>query len=61
MRAELPLAYVCDGQRVPEDVHLAVQRLTWLVKTAVDCMRTHAPRMGKDELAERFVKVAVNA
>lgn len=61
MSANLPLAYICDGQRVPEDVHLAVQRLTWLVKTALDCMREHAPRLGKDELAERFAKVAVNA
>ncbi|MEE4185484.1 MAG: flagellar biosynthesis protein FlhF [Gammaproteobacteria bacterium] len=61
MDARLPLAYICDGQRVPEDLHLAVQRLTWLVKTAMDCMREHSPRLGKDELAERFAKVAISA
>jgi len=61
MEAALPLAYVCDGQRVPEDIHLAVQRVNWLVKTAMDCMRQHAPRIGKDELAERFAKVAISA
>lgn len=59
--ADLPLAYICDGQRVPEDLHLAVQKLSWLVKQAMDCMRDHAARVGKDDMAQRFVKVAVNA
>jgi len=61
MQVGLPLAYVCDGQRVPEDLHLAVQRVSWLIKTALDCMQQHAPRMAKAELAERFAKVVVNA
>ena len=59
--ADLPLAYICDGQRVPEDLHLGVQKVSWLVKQAMDCMRDHAARIGKDEMAQRFVKVAVNA
>ena len=45
IRADLPLAYVCDGQRVPEDLHLGVQRLGWLVKQAMDCMRNHSARL----------------
>lgn len=61
IRADLPLAYICDGQRVPEDLHLAVQSVGWLVKQAMDCMRDHAARIGKDEMAQRFAKVAVNA
>ena len=60
IQADLPLAYICDGQRVPEDLHLGVQRLGWLVKQAMDCMRTHASRIGKDDMAQRFCKVAVN-
>ena len=59
--ADLPLAYICDGQRVPEDLHLGVQQLSWLVKQAMDCMKDHAARVSKDEMAHRFVKVAVNA
>jgi len=59
--ADLPLAYICDGQRVPEDLHLGVQKLSWLVKQTMDCMRDHASRVGKDDMAQRFVKVAVNA
>ncbi|MBT8422857.1 MAG: flagellar biosynthesis protein FlhF, partial [Gammaproteobacteria bacterium] len=59
--ADLPLAYICDGQRVPEDLHLAVQKLSWIVKLAMDCMKDHAGRIGKDEMAQRFIKVAVNA
>ncbi len=61
IREDLPLGYICDGQRVPEDLHLAVQRVGWLVKQAIDCMRTHAGRLSKDDMAQRFVKVAVNA
>lgn len=61
IRADLPLAYICDGQRVPEDLHLGVQRMGWLVKQAMDCMRNHSARIGKDDMAQRFAKVAVNA
>jgi flagellar biosynthesis protein FlhF len=34
IRHALPIAYVCDGQRVPEDLHDAVGRRIWLVRTA---------------------------
>jgi len=35
--------------------------VSWLVKQSMDCMRDHAARISKDEMAERFIKVAVNA
>ncbi len=38
IRSGLPLAYVTNGQRVPEDLHFARPRSTWLVKAAVELM-----------------------
>jgi flagellar biosynthesis protein FlhF len=35
LRHRLKIAYICDGQRVPEDVHAAHQRRVWLVRVAL--------------------------
>src|SRR5580698_4720966 len=35
LRHRLKIAYVCDGQRVPEDLHAAHQKRVWLVRTAL--------------------------
>jgi flagellar biosynthesis protein FlhF len=35
LRHRLKIAYVCDGQRVPEDLHAAHSRRVWLVRTAL--------------------------
>jgi flagellar biosynthesis protein FlhF len=35
LRHRLKIAYVCDGQRVPEDLHAAHQRRVWLVRAAL--------------------------
>jgi flagellar biosynthesis protein FlhF len=34
LRHQLKIAYVCDGQRVPEDLYAAHQKRAWLVRTA---------------------------
>jgi flagellar biosynthesis protein FlhF len=34
VRHRLKIAYLCNGQRVPEDLHTAHQREVWLVRTA---------------------------
>jgi flagellar biosynthesis GTPase FlhF len=34
-RRRLPLAHLCDGQRVPHDLHAAPGRRVWLVRTAL--------------------------
>ena len=39
IRSSLPLAYVANGQRVPEDLHLMHNRQSWLAKMAVELMR----------------------
>jgi flagellar biosynthesis protein FlhF len=35
MRHRLPIAYLCNGQRVPEDLHGAFTRRVWLVRAAM--------------------------
>jgi flagellar biosynthesis protein FlhF len=35
LRHKLKIAYVCDGQRVPEDLHAAHQKRVWLVRAAL--------------------------
>jgi flagellar biosynthesis protein FlhF len=35
LRHRLKIAYVCDGQRVPEDLHAARGRRVWLARTAL--------------------------
>jgi flagellar biosynthesis protein FlhF len=35
IRHSLPIAYLCNGQRVPEDLHDALHRRIWLVRMAL--------------------------
>jgi flagellar biosynthesis protein FlhF len=44
LRRKLKIAYVCDGQRVPEDLHAAHQKRVWLVRTALNLKAGAPPR-----------------
>jgi len=59
VRQGLPLAYVGDGQRVPEDLHPA--RASNLVTRAVSLMQASDDADGAQALAERFGGMAANA
>lgn len=60
MRTGLPLAYVANGQRVPEDLHFARPRQAWLVKTAVELMNRRDD-VNDDFMAEHFAEVPIDA
>jgi flagellar biosynthesis protein FlhF len=61
MRHKLPIAYLCNGQRVPEDLHSAQRRCVWLVKAAVK-LKQHAPtRRDESYLARNFGRVQTHA
>jgi flagellar biosynthesis protein FlhF len=49
LRHKLKIAYVCDGQRVPEDLHAAHLKRVWLIRAAMQ-LKEHAPR-ARDEAA----------
>ncbi len=57
IRHKLKIAYLCNGQRVPEDLHAAEPRRVWLVRAAQH-MKRGAPRV-RDEayLARTFGRV----
>jgi len=54
IRHKLKISYICDGQRVPEDMHAAQERRVWLVRAALQ-MKQGSPRV-RDEayLARTF-------
>jgi flagellar biosynthesis protein FlhF len=62
IRRALPLAHLCDGQRVPQDVHSAPEKRVWLLKNAVKLAQRARERAGIDEqyMAEHFGKVALH-
>lgn len=60
IRAGLPLAYVANGQRVPEDLQFAGPRRAWLVKAAVELMRLQDDLVAEDYMAEEFAEVAID-
>jgi flagellar biosynthesis protein FlhF len=60
IRSGLPLAYVANGQRVPEDLHFARPRQAWLVKSALELMNRQGD-LNEDFMAEHFAEVRINA
>jgi flagellar biosynthesis GTPase FlhF len=57
----LKIAYVCDGQRVPEDLHAAHQKRVWLIRAAMR-LKEHMPKV-RDEasLARSFGRAPAHA
>jgi flagellar biosynthesis protein FlhF len=53
VRNRLKIAYLCNGQRVPEDLHLAHQKRVWLVRAARKLTERAQPR-GEAYLARNF-------
>lgn len=60
IHSSLPLAYVANGQRVPEDLHFASPRKAWLVKSALELLGRQE-EISDDTIAEHFAEVTVDA
>jgi flagellar biosynthesis protein FlhF len=61
LRYKLKIAYVCDGQRVPEDLHAAHQKRVSLIRTALQ-LKDRVPRTRNEAaLARAFGRVAAHA
>jgi flagellar biosynthesis protein FlhF len=60
--ARLPVAYLSDGQRVPEDLHRAAPKRFWLLHNALKLSASGASP-DEHELADRFghMELAANA
>ena len=61
LRHKLRVAYVCDGQRVPEDLHAAHQKRVWLIRAALK-LKERTPRVRTEaSLAHTFGRAAAHA
>jgi flagellar biosynthesis protein FlhF len=61
--ARLPVAYLSDGQRVPEDLHRAAPKRFWLLHNALKLSASAVGTPDENELADRFghMELAANA
>ncbi|MGD8341262.1 MAG: flagellar biosynthesis protein FlhF [Gammaproteobacteria bacterium] len=57
IRSSLAVAYLANGQNMPDDLYLASARASWLVKQAVDTMRSRRHRASERYMAENFFGV----
>jgi len=61
LRHKLKVAYVCDGQRVPEDLHAAHLKRVWLIRAALQ-LKERAPRASDEAaLARKFAGASTHA
>jgi flagellar biosynthesis protein FlhF len=61
LRHRLKIAYVCDGQRVPEDLHAGHQKRVWLIRTAQTLKMHAAPLRNEAYLAKSFGRAPAHA
>jgi flagellar biosynthesis protein FlhF len=60
LRHRLKIAYVCDGQRVPDDLHAAREKRIWLVSAAHQ-LKINAPPRDDAYHARHFGRVPAHA
>ncbi|MEL6868215.1 MAG: flagellar biosynthesis protein FlhF [Pseudomonadota bacterium] len=54
IRHQLPLAFICDGQHVPDDLHLAASKRLWLVNRAQEYAADKRFVPSEQHMAETF-------
>ena len=59
IRHNLPIAYLADGQRVPDDLYAADKKKLWLVNQAVECMQASEPKINERIMAENYIEANV--
>jgi flagellar biosynthesis protein FlhF len=61
LRHQLRIAYLCNGQRVPEDLHVAHGRQVWLVRSAHKLKQTAPARTPEGYFERHFGGAAAHA
>jgi flagellar biosynthesis protein FlhF len=61
LRHKLPIAYLCNGQRVPEDVHSAHERRVWLVRAALKLKERTPTQFNASYFANNFGRATAHA
>ncbi|HEV7358089.1 MAG TPA: flagellar biosynthesis protein FlhF [Steroidobacteraceae bacterium] len=61
LRHHMKVAYVCNGQRVPEDLHASHLKRIWLVREALELAQRSPPARDEAYFARNFGGVAAHA
>jgi len=61
LRHKLKIAYLCTGQRVPEDLHSAHRRKVWFIRIAMKLKEGVPPRANEGYLARNFGRASAHA
>jgi flagellar biosynthesis protein FlhF len=61
LRHKLRIAYLCNGQRVPEDLHVAHDRRVWLVRAAQKLKENAPTRVHDGYFARNFGRAPAHA
>jgi flagellar biosynthesis protein FlhF len=61
LRHQLKIAYVCNGQRIPEDLHASHLKRIWLVRQALELARRSPPPRDECYFARNFGGAAAHA
>jgi flagellar biosynthesis protein FlhF len=61
LRHKLRIAYLCTGQRVPEDLHAAHQRKVWLIRVALKLKENAPTPPGNGHMARKFGRAPAHA
>jgi flagellar biosynthesis protein FlhF len=61
LRHHLKIAYVCNGQRIPEDLHASHLKRVWLVREALELAQRSPPARDEAYFARNFGGVAAHA
>ena len=60
IRHGLPAAFFTDGQRIPDDLHVAARKKLWLVNQAIDCLESSRARVDESTMAQKYSKQSVS-
>ena len=61
LRHKMKIAYICDGQRVPEDLHASHLKRIWLVRSALELGQRSPSSRDEAYFARNFGGAAANA
>jgi flagellar biosynthesis protein FlhF len=61
LRHKLKIAYLCDGQRIPEDLHASHVKRVWLVRSAQQLKENVPTRRDEAYLARNFGRASAHA
>ena len=61
LRHKLKIAYLCDGQRIPEDLHASHVKRVWLVRSAQQLKEDSPTRRDEAYLARNFGRASAHA